>query len=214
MNNKVITNIAFILLIILLLISTIKRNENMATNTDLAANKLEIYEQLFKSSAKTDENEIVLSDFPTNDTPQKTQKTTIDYSTAMKYIKTRQLNGTEILELGKEQKLSTHLSKKKKIVIYTNNAKDSDTQAFLDEFAKTRKHFAQNSQYVFIPMGNLWNITEDEIKNSHDRVIYQLKKDCGLFCIINATNTQLLKLKGSNVNKKSAEIIDVILKGI
>ena len=215
MNNKQITNIAFILLLTLLTISAIK---NAATT-----NVLQLLTPNFNQNLnadlfnhETEKPEIVLKDF--EDIPELTPtpkvNQAIDHATAINYIKTRQLNGTEILELGKIEKIAPHLSQKKKIVIYTSKNTNKDTEAFLEEFAKTRANMAQHSSFYFIPMESILNITEDEITNSHERVIYQLKKDCGLFCIINASTAQLTKMKGSNLNKKSAQIIDVILKGM
>ena len=132
----------------------------------------------------------------------------------MKYIKVRPLNGTEMLALTKVKKISEHMNKNRKVIIYVNRGAEKDVQAFIKEFSKSREKYRNNPDFVFIPLETLWDLNEDDIRNSHDRVVYNLKEDCGLFCILDLKGEKLIRLKGSAVSKKSAEIIGVILQSL
>ena len=157
------------------------------------------------------ENTIVLRDFDEIQQPRKISQT-IDKSTASKYVKTRPLSGTEILELGKIHKIGKYLNDNKKIVIYVNKGSDRDVQAFITEFAKVRSELNGNFNYVFYPLDTMWDLNDMTAKNSHDRVINNFKKDCGLICIIDTGSRNMTRMKGYDVNKKSAQIMGVMLK--
>lgn len=209
MDNKFVTNIAFIILIVFLFISAIK-----GSHADLSPFGMFNYspDKAEKIESVTTEPAVV-NEFESMPRPKKVEQK-IDKATAMSYTKTRALSGTEMLALTKINKINEHLNKNKKIVIYVNKGSDRDIQAFIKEFSKTRTRLNSNSSYVFIPLETLWDLNNEDytLRNSHDRVIYNLKKDCGLFCVLDTGAEQMLRMKGSNVNKKSAEIIDVILK--
>lgn len=215
MNNKVATNIAFIILLVFLFISGAKSMfasgvlnseqiagiDNMADLKDFAT---------FGEKSKKDENTIVLRDF--DEIKQTERSQTIDRGTASSYVKTRPLSGTEILELGKIYKIGKYLNDNKKIVIYVNKGSDRDVQAFINEFAKVRTELSGNSYYVFYPLDTMWDLNDMSAQNSHDRVINNFKKDCGLVCIIDTRARNMTRMKGYNVNKKSAQIMGVMLK--
>lgn len=208
MNSKIVTtNIAFIILICLLLLSAVK-----AQKTPL--NLFDSLSDIQASKAVEEETTgIILKDFDEIRQPEKVNKT-IDRATAMNYVQSRPLNGTEMLALTKVKKISPYLNKNKKVVIYVNKGSDKNIQAFMDEFAKSRVKYSSNPNYVFIPLETLWDLNEEDIRNTHDRVVYNLKQDCGLFCILDLQSEKLIKLKGSQVSKKSAEIVGVILNSM
>ncbi len=207
MNNRITTNIAFIILICLLLVGAIKAQKtpvnifNDLTNIPVTAGE------------QKEAPGVVLKDFDEIQEPQSINKS-IDRATAMKYIQIRSLNGTEMLALTKVKKINPHLNKDKKIVIYVSRGSEKEVQAFMKEFAKSRAQYSSNPNYVFIPLETLWDLKEDNIRNTHDRVVYNLQQDCGLFCILDLRGEKLIKLKGSQVSKKSAEIVGVILNSL
>jgi len=216
-KNKLYTNIAFIILIVFLVVNASQSGivnplsslggDNLGSISDFGGFADGSYSKKKKSNKP-----VVMNEF--ENMKQPTVNKTIDLSTAKTYVVDRPLSGTELLTLGKVTKIAPNLHKNKKIVIYVNKGSDRDIQAFLHEFAKTKSEFASNSSYVFLPVDTVWNIREEDIKNTNDRVIYNLKKDCGLFCVIDANRGNLIKMKGSNVNKKTAEIMHVILKSL
>lgn len=207
MNNKTTINIAFIILISLLFVSALKSQKT----------PVNIFNDFPSIPAATSEqNEtsgVVLRDFDEIQQPEKINKS-IDRATAMSYTQTRPLNGTEMIALTKIKKINPYLNKDKKIVIYVSRGSEKEVQAFMQEFAKSRAQYSSNPNYVFIPLETLWDLKEDNIRNSHDRVIYNLQQDCGLFCILDLRGEKLIKLKGSQVSKKSAEIVGVILNSL
>lgn len=208
MDNRFVTNVAFALLIIFLFISAMK-----GTHINLSPSEMFNFADKAQKTESVNPEPVVVNEFESMPRPKKVEQH-IDKATALSYAKTRALSGTEMLALTKVKKISEHLNKNKKIVIYVTKGSDRDIQAFIKEFSKTRTRLGSNSNYVFIPLETLWDLNQDDstVKNSHDRVIYNLKRDCGLFCVLDTGAEQMLRLKGSNVNKKSAEIIDVILK--
>lgn len=213
-NNIFATNIAFIILISLLCVASLKgQNKTFEATKTLSFGGINNFSKTETLSSKEVEPQIVLRDFDTIQQPKKVKKT-IDKATAMNYIKSRSLNGTEMLALGKIKKFSPYLNKNKKIVIYVNKGSQREIQAFIKEFSKTKEKLSNNPKFVFIPLENLWNIEEENIRNSHDRVVYNLKQDCGLFCVIDLGAGKLIRMKGSGVSKKSAEIMGVILNSL
>lgn len=215
MDNKKSTNIAFIILILLLLISALKTQKSSLNLAEAIKGNIPELSgiEYGSSSAKDNAPQVVLKDFDTVPPPRKINRS-IDRATAMKYIQTRSLNGTEMLALTKIPKINPHLNKNKKIVIYINKGSERDVQAFIKEFKKSREKYSSNPNFVFIPLETLWDLKEDNIKNSHDRVVYNLKQDCGRFCILDLRGEKLIRLKGSHVSKKSAEIVGVVLNSL
>lgn len=231
-NNTTFTNIAFILLIVFLLIAALKTNDKaldiesllgwkQETDSTVLNKKMDLpalsnikstYETPTEEESTRDPN-IVLKDFDSIKTAKQVKKS-IDKSTAMNYTTTRSLSGTEMLALTKVKKIAEHLNQNKKVVIYVNKGSDSEIQAFIKEFSKSREKYRTNSKLVFIPLETLWDLNDDTIKNTHDRVIYNLKKDCGLFCILDIRGEKMIRLKGTTVSKKGAEIVDVILNSL
>lgn len=220
MNNKITINIAFIILLILLAVSSIKSiiaTEVPKQNTFSGFKNFDIEKfkvkdiEIGKGKSQATENTIILRDF--DEIPQSRQSSqAIDKGTASLYVKTRPLSGTEILELGKIYKIGKYLNDNKKIVIYVNRGNDRDVQAFISEFAKVRSGFSGNPNYVFYPLETMWDLDDLSAQNSHDRVINNFKKDCGLVCIIDTGASNITRMKGYAVNKKSAQIMGVMLK--
>lgn len=216
MNNKVATNLAFIILLVFLSISGFKSllaSGVFSNNAPSSFGNLTDFKDFAPGKKKeAEENTIVLRDFDEIQQNERPTSQTIDRATASNYTKTRPLSGTEILELGKIHKIARHLNTDKKIVIYVNKGSDRDVQAFITEFAKVREEFKGNSRYVFYPLDSMWDLNDTYAKNSHDRVIINFKKDCGLVCIIDTKALNMTRMKGYNVNKKSAQIMGVMLK--
>ncbi len=205
MANKFATNLAFIILICFLCVSAVKnqpQEQGFGNFTGLFNNRA-------VETQEVEEPEVV-NEFEHMQDVKKVDKT-IDISTAREYLKEIPLSGTQMLALTKVKKISPYLNTNKKIIIYVTNGQGSDVEAFLKEFANTRNHFASSSEVVFLPRESVWNIKEENIKNSHDRVVYNLQKDCGLFCVIVPNQEKIVRLKGSNVNKKTAQIMHVYL---
>lgn len=210
MSNKFMTNLAFVILILLLLVSAVKNQPEGQGFGDFS----EFANILNGQTAGIEnvEDPEVVNEFENMQDMSKAAKDrTIDISTAREYLKEVPLSGTQMLELAKVKKISPYLNTNKKIVIYVTNGHGEDVESFLKEFANTRNHFAGESNVVFIPRESVWTLTEENIKNSHDRVIYNLQKDCGLFCVIVPNQEKIVRLKGSNVNKKTAQIMHVYL---
>lgn len=213
-NNKTGTNIAFIILILLLFSAALKAQKTPSDYTGmLKLADMPGVDYNKKLSNEDDQPQIILRDFDTI-RPAKPVKKSIDRSTAMQYIKVRPLSGTEMLALTKVKKISEHLNKNKKIIIYVNRGSEKEVQAFIKEFSKSRTKYSSNPNYVFIPLETLWDLNDDTIHNTHDRVVYNLKQDCGLFCILDLKGEKMIRLRGSDVSKKSAEIIGVILQSL
>ncbi len=216
MNNRTSTNIAFIILILLLFVAALKVQKTptaLQNVVGLGQNMPQIPGMNSNQVEKDAEPQIILRDFDTIQQPKRVKRS-IDRATAMKYIKVRPLNGTEMLALTKVKKISEHMNKNRKVIIYVNRGAEKDVQAFIKEFSKSREKYRNNPDFVFIPLETLWDLNEDDIRNSHDRVVYNLKEDCGLFCILDLKGEKLIRLKGSAVSKKSAEIVGVILQSL
>ena len=208
MNTRKILNVGFLLLIMFLYIGA--RNERLALPKDAKAWDFSSYSKMFESK----ENYPKTKSF--DEIPKSTQPAdrTISLSTAQKYVTQRPLNGTELLELDKLPTFNGTFNRGKKVIVYPKSANSEDFKGFVQVFAKTKAKYTNNAKYKFVTRESLWNIDENSIKNSHDRVIYQLKKDCGLFCIFDSNSKTLIRLNGSNVNRKGAEIMDVILNSL
>ncbi len=206
MNNKTGTNIAFIILILFLLIGACKQQPDVFSSfSDLG--------QMIKydgEDLKVEEEPVVVNEFE-NMKDVKKPDTSIDINTARTYIKEVPISGTQMLALNKVKKISPYLNTNKKVIIYVTSEHGDDVEAFLKEFSKTRKHFANSSDVVFIPRESVWSLKEENIKNSYDRAVFNLQKECGLFCVILPEQEKLVRLKGSNVNKKTAQIMHVYL---
>ena len=216
MDNRKSTNIAFIILILLLFVAALKVQKTptaLQNVVGLGQNMPQIPGMNSNQVEKDAEPQIILRDFDTIQQPKRVKRS-IDRATAMKYIKVRPLNGTEMLALTKVKKISEHMNKNRKVIIYVNRGAEKDVQAFIKEFSKSREKYRNNPDFVFIPLETLWDLNEDDIRNSHDRVVYNLKEDCGLFCILDLKGEKLIRLKGSAVSKKSAEIVGVILQSL
>lgn len=216
MNNKTnTTNIAFIILIFLLIIAALKAQNTPTTLAGMFdfGGMSGISASESKSKSDDDEPQVVLRDFSEIQQPKKVNRV-IDKATAMSYMQVRSLNGTELLALSKVKKISPYLDRNKKVVIYINKGSEKHEQAFMKEFAKSRAKYSSNPNFVFIPLETLWDLNDDNIKNTHDRVVYNLKQDCGQFCILDLSGEKLITLKGSQVSKKSAEIVGVILNSL
>lgn len=209
-SSKTGTNIAFIILIVFL---TIAASKNMNGFNMAGFNFADLPSSFGNNTTEevVDNGPKVMNEFE-NMRDVKTNKK-IDLQTAKKYVDYRSLNGTEILEIQKVASLNKHYNGNKKIVIYTTNSNNPDMQRFLSEFAKTRKNFGSKKEFVFVSHESAWPGLS-KVENSHDRVILNLKNDCKNFCIIDSAKNEFIKLKGSNANKKSAEIIDVILNAL
>ncbi|MCM1010047.1 MAG: hypothetical protein NC390_04095 [Fusobacterium sp.] len=163
-----------------------------------------------KIEEKVQEEPVVVNEFEHLKDVKKTE-TPIDINTARSYIKEVPISGTQMLALTKVKKISPYLNTNKKVIVYVTSEHGSDVEAFLKEFSKTRTHFANSPDVVFLPRESVWNLTEENIKNSHDRAVFNLQKDCGLFCVIIPNQEKLVRMKGSNVNKKTAQIMHVYL---
>ena len=216
MDNRKSTNIAFIILILLLFVAALKAQKTPTALQDvvgLGQNMPQMPGMNYKPVEKDAEPQIILRDFDTIQQPKRVKRT-IDRATAMKYIKVRPLNGTEMLALTKVKKISEHMNKNRKVIIYVDRGSEREIQAFIKEFSKSREKYRYNPNFVFIPLETLWDLDDDTIRNTHDRVVYNLKQDCGLFCILDLKGERLIRLKGSAVSKKSAEIIGVILQSL
>lgn len=224
-NNKNTTNAAFIILLVLLTVAAFKAQKTpfdltQMFNAPADFSELSSLESIAplqseekKRSKEADgEPHIVLKDFDTVK-PKKVNKT-IDRTTALSYTKTRSLSGTEMLELAKVKRISEPMGQDKKIIIYVNKGSDSEIQAFIKEFSKTREKYRSRSNFAFVPLESAWDINDETIANTHDRVIHNLQQDCGLFCIIDTHSQKLIRLKGTTVSKKGAEIVDVILNSL
>ncbi len=201
MDKRIAGNIGFIILIAFLAINAFKAQQGGFSLPEFG--KMDSYKE---QKAEP----VVMNEFENLKDVKRTDNA-IDINTARDYLKEIQLSGTQMLELNKVKKISPYLNTNKKVVIYVTNEQGSDVEAFLKEFANTRNHFANSSDVVFLPLENVWNISEENIKNSHDRVIYNLQKECGLFCVIMPGQEKLVRLKGANVNKKTAQIMHVYL---
>lgn len=208
MNNKTTTNIAFILLICLLFLGALKSQKTPLNPFSGMPNVPSA-----ESSVEEESPQVVLKDFDEVVQHKEVDKT-IDRATAMNYIQTRPINGTEMLAMTKVKKINPYLNKDKKIIVYVTKGSEREVKAFMAEFSKSRSKYSSNPNYVFIPLETLWELKEIDIKNTHDRVVYNLQQDCGLFCILDLRGEKLIKLKGSQVSKKSAEIVDVILNSL
>ena len=215
MNNRVATNAAFIILLVFLSISGFKSmlaSGVFEQKTSGAGSFKDFGDFSYGKKKEKEENTIVLRDFDEIQQQEKKVPQTIDRATASNYTKTRPLSGTEILELGKIYKIGKHLNTGKKIVIYVNKGSDRDVQAFITEFANVRSELKGNSKYIFYTLDSMWDLNDTYSKNSHDRVINNFKKDCGFVCIIDTKALTMTRMKGYNVNKKSAQIMGVMLK--
>lgn len=209
MNNKAGTNIAFILLILFLFIGAIKKQPDIISSLFDFGEMSELLKGE-QTETKVEEEPVVVNEFEHMKDVKKTD-TSIDINTARSYIKEIPLSGTQMLALAKVKKISPYLNTNKKVIIYVTNEHGSDVEAFLKEFAKTRNHFANSADVVFLPRESVWNLTEENIKNSHDRAVYNIQNDCGRFCVILPNQEKMVRLKGSNVNKKTAQIMHVYL---
>lgn len=207
MKDKALTNIAFVILMLFLLVSALKHK---TVGFDSFGEFDEIFNLGNLEQETEKESEAVVNEFE-HMKDIKRKESLIDINTARTYLKELPISGTEMLALTKIKKISPYLNTNKKIVIYVTNQNGSDVEAFLKEFAKTRNHFAKSSEVVFLPRESVWNMTKENIKNSHDRAVYNLQKDCGLFCVIIPNQEKLIRLKGENVNKKTAQIMHVYL---
>jgi len=211
MDKKTSTNIAFIILILLLVYGA-----SDAKKTPIQLSKLFDFPAIENKISSEDKQEerVVLKDFEQVPQPRRNVDKSIDINTAINYIETRFLNGTEVLELSKIENLSPYLNKKV-IIIYVSKSSDQDVRAFIKDFVKMREKYKANPNLVFIPLETLWDLQDDSINNTHDRVINKLKKDCGLFCVLEVgrLNT-MITLKGKSVGKKSSGIVEAVLKYI
>lgn len=208
MSNRTFTNFAFIVLLLLLLVSAVKHQPAGIGFGDFGG----LSDILGGQNGETevvDEPEVV-NEFENMQDVKKVDRT-IDISTAREYLKEIPLSGTQMLALTKVKKISPYLNTNKKLIIYVTSGHGDDVEAFLKEFSNTRNYFAGSSDVVFISRESLWTLKEENIKNSHDRAIYNLQKDCGLFCVIIPNQEKMVRLKGSNVNKKTAQIMHVYL---
>lgn len=208
MSKKIVTNVSFIILILLLLIVSAVKNQP----ADVGFGNFGGLMDILNHSGQTEivEEAEVVNEFEHMQDVKKVDKT-IDISTAREYLKEIPLSGTQMLALTKVKKISPYLNTNKKVIIYVTSGHGDDIESFLREFANTRNYFANSSDVVFIPRESIWTLKEENIKNSHDRVIYNLQKDCGLFCVIIPNQEKMVRLKGSNVNKKTAQIMHVYL---
>lgn len=209
MNNKMATNIAFVILILFLFVGALKNQPDIIKNTFDFGDMPDLlkHEQV---ETEVDEEPTVVNEFEHMKDVKKTDKA-IDIATAKSYIKEVPLTGTQMLAMTKVKKISPYLNTNKKVVIYVTNDHSSDVEAFLKEFSKTRNHFANSSDVVFLPRESVWTLNEDNIKNSHDRAVFNLQKECGLLCVIYPNQEKLVRMKGANVNKKTAQIMHVYL---
>lgn len=209
MNNKTNTNIAFILLILFLFIGALKQQPDVISSFFNMGDLSGVLERE-QIETKVEEEPVVVNEFE-HMKDVKRKDDSIDINTAKSYIKEIPLSGTQMLALTKVKKISPYLNTNKKIVIYVTNGQGDDVEAFLKEFSKTRNHFANSADVVFLPQESVWSLTEENIKNSHDRAIYNVQKDCGLFCVIIPQQEKMVRLKGANVNKKTAQIMHVYM---
>ncbi len=212
--NKFVTNLAFIILIVFLLIGAIKSQQNSPVGFRSLGDLSNFMPAEKKEVVEVEEEHVeVVNEFEGMQDVAPTPRV-IDKSTALSYVKIRPITGTEMLALARLRKIAPHLNKGKVIVLYINQGNSRDIRAFMSEFAKTREHFSNDSRFVFLPVIGLWEVDENNIKNSNDRVMLNLKKDCGYFCVFDTEREKMIRMNGSNVNKKSAEIMDVILKSL
>ncbi len=213
--NKFVTNLAFIILTIFLLVGAIKSQSSSPVGFGSFGNLKEFTSPKEKMVEPIEEEESVevVNEFA-HMKDVKEEPRTIDRDTALDYVKIRPITGTEMLALARLRKIAPHLNKGKVIVVHIDQGSARDIRAFITEFAKTREHFANDSRFVFLPLAGLWEVDESNIKNSNDRVMLNLKNDCGYFCVFDTEREKIIRMKGTNVNKKSAEIMDVILKSL
>lgn len=140
----------------------------------------------------------------------------INYSTAMEFFNQRQLSGTEILELGKRSSTSQYFvrNSNKKLIFYPTTGTDRDMQSFMRDFTRLRSNLKHRADIVFIPIETGLPMHEKQIKNSSDRVFYNLKKDCGKFCIINVPSRNITSLNSPQIGAKTFEVIEAVINSL
>ena len=212
-DNSLLNNIIFVILIVLLMLGAYKSTPDLfSMNTTLSSNK----KQSLKELPKIQEKEKFQETNVFNEVQKEHVRKKIDYGTAMEYFNRRQLSGTEIMELGKRPTTSDYFvrNSSKKIVFYPTTGSSSDMQNFMREFTKLRTSLKDKTNLVFIPIETGFGLSEKQIKNSADRVFYNLKKECGKFCVIDVPAQSIIMLKSPQIGAKTFEIAEILVNSL
>ncbi len=147
---------------------------------------------------------------PVQTVPQTYDK--ISFSTAVSFFNTRELSKTENIVLTESKNFGKYFERgsNTKIVLYTNLNKQ-----FYNGLQAKMKDYGKETNIKFINKHEIFPIkSEAAVKTTNDRVLFHIYKECINLCIMDIPNRKLYILKGTEVNKKTATILDVVLKSL
>lgn len=211
-NNPFLNNIIFVILIGLLILGAYKSNPSIFSPSSI---KAEIKQQKTEMPKVKQKNNIPeTSVFDKVQEERVRQK--IDYGTAMEYFNSRSLSGTEMLEFEKKSTTAAYFTRNsnKKLIFYPTTGSSEDTQNFMRDFTKFRTSMKDKPNLVFIPIETGFGISEKQIKNSSDRIIYNLRKECGKFCVIDVSAQRITTLKSPQIGAKTFEIVEALINSL
>ena len=212
-NKTLVNNIFFVVLIVLLAFGAVKSAnlENISPEELISNSKLS---NMFSKEEPVQE-EIQRPNIFDEVQPERVRQK-IDYATASEFIDRRTLSGTEVMELAKRRATAEYFKRNgnKILIFYPTTGSEAMLKAFMRDFTKLRNEQKHNSKLVFIPIETSLNISEKSIKNSSDRVFYNIKKDCNKFCIINVPAKSLTTLKSPEFGSKTFEVVEAIVNSL
>ena len=211
-GNTFLNNIIFVVLIVFLTIGAIKnfdgefsRDTVMNVMLGQKQNQPQANENVFE-----EENNIF------NTVQEERVRHKIDYSTAQQFLNQRSLTGTEIQELENHQSISSYFvrNSSKKLIFYPTTGTDEISQQFMRDFTKLRTSLKYRNDLIFIPVETGLISNTAQMKNSSDRVLYNLRKECGKFCIINVSTNTITSLKSPAIGMKTFEVVEAVINSL
>ena len=211
-RNPFLNNIIFVILIALLIAGAWKNDSEL-----FSPNRYILNGTQKEKLPETNVNEKIYPETNIFDRVQGEHvRQKIDFGTAMEYFNSRQLSGTEIIELGKRSTTADYFvrNSNKKLIFYPTTGSNPDIQSFMREFTRLRTSLKNKSNLIFIPVETGFGISEKQIKNTSDRVFYNLKKECGKFCVIDAPAQNITSLKSPQIGAKTFEIVEALINSL
>lgn len=211
-GNAFLNNIIFALLLIFLLIGAFKNGIGDFSPESILS-RLQ-----GQKEAPTWNNEDVFTDeksiFDTVQGERVRHK--ISYATAVQFIHQRPLTGTEIQEFGKRQPTSEYFVRNgsKKLIFYPTTGTDEISQQFMRDFTKLRTSLRHRKDLIFIPVETAFISSERQIRNSSDRVFYNVKRECGKFCIIDVASYTITSLESPGIGVKTFEVVEAVVNAL
>lgn len=211
-GNSFVNNIIFALLLVFLIVGAV-RNFSGGFSMDAILSRL----MGQKETTTWNSDEVYTDPRSIFDTVQGERvRHKISYATAMQFIHKRSLTGTEIQELGKRQPTSEYFVRNgsKKLIFYPTTGTDEVSQQFMRDFTRLRTSLRHRKDLIFIPVETAFISSERQIKTSSDRVFYNVKRECGKFCIIDVSSYTITSLDSPGIGVKTYEVIEAVVNSL